>query len=258
MMPARMRHLVLLAALFGVRGIAEAQPHDVVVDDPRPVAAAMAALEARFGWPITYEDPRYLHHAQIADVTAAVRKDFRVGGRVLVPRGGVLSFSYDVPARKDASGQAGIGSAMVARAIARALEAHAAAQGVQAFSVLERSGRFHVVPTRFLDEAGRLQHATSLLDTPVAVMPAQRTGADLLEEICRSLSWATGETVILGVTPRRALSGTTAVATDNEPARTVLGRLFSELPEDLSWQLFYDPGLRWYVLNIHVVQATVR
>src|SRR5712691_5723123 len=45
------------------------------VQDPRPVAKAIVMLEARYGWIVTYEDPRYAYADDIADVTEKVRND---------------------------------------------------------------------------------------------------------------------------------------------------------------------------------------
>src|SRR5262245_54420252 len=45
------------------------------VDDPRPVAKALERLEDKYGWRITYEDPRYAYPGDIEDVTTKVRKD---------------------------------------------------------------------------------------------------------------------------------------------------------------------------------------
>src|ERR1051326_6000590 len=71
------------------------------VEDPRPVAKAIEMLEEKYGWVITYEDPRYVHESEIADVTLKVRRvldKYKPGEapKVLIARGGVLEFTYDV------------------------------------------------------------------------------------------------------------------------------------------------------------------
>src|SRR2546430_7117656 len=47
----------------------------VSVNSGRPVGEAALQLEKRYGWTITYEDPKYVNNAEIADVTLHVRKD---------------------------------------------------------------------------------------------------------------------------------------------------------------------------------------
>lgn len=71
----------------------------ISVEDPRPVAKAITLLESRFGWVITYEDPRYINPADLSDVTEKVRRDlhkFKPGKapKVLIPKGGTLDFEY--------------------------------------------------------------------------------------------------------------------------------------------------------------------
>jgi len=43
------------------------------------------------------------------------------------------------------------------------------------------------------------------------------------------------------------------VADVSVAARSVVSRLLQEFDIPLSWRLLYDPGLHWYVLNIHAV-----
>jgi hypothetical protein len=182
-------------------------------------------------------------------VTAQVRVDRGTAGaqspvRVLIPRGGAFSFHYD--------------AAVPATALSDMLLSHSAAlsDGGEMFSVIEGDGLLHVTPVDFIGSSGRREKIKPLLDLTISILPKQRTGADLVEEICHSLSLAAGQTVVTGTTPLSLLATRkTAVTASSEPARSVLDRLFKEIDIALSWQLFYDPGLRWYVLNIHAVRA---
>src|SRR5687768_5365392 len=67
----------LLAGVAVCAFAAAAQPEtrDVIVDDPRPVPAALQELATRHGRVVTYEDPRYLYSGDIKDVTREVRRD---------------------------------------------------------------------------------------------------------------------------------------------------------------------------------------
>ena len=53
--------------------LAQATRVDYIVDDPRPVAAAIDELTSRYGYLITYEDPPYSYSDDVKDVTAEVR-----------------------------------------------------------------------------------------------------------------------------------------------------------------------------------------
>jgi hypothetical protein len=66
------------------------------VNDGSPVAKAIEELVARYGYVITYEDPRYAYEGDLQDVTTQVRRDLDQyppgkAPKVIVPRGGKLS-----------------------------------------------------------------------------------------------------------------------------------------------------------------------
>ena len=56
----------------GSQGVSEIK---LSVEDPRPVLKAIEMLERKYGWVITYEDPRYAHDSEIADTKLNIRKD---------------------------------------------------------------------------------------------------------------------------------------------------------------------------------------
>jgi hypothetical protein len=243
----RVRYILVLP-LFAICSAAYADSQPITVNDPRPVAKAVEKLEAIYGWSITYEDPPYVHESEIADVTEQLRRDRQdvsVSGvnRVLIPRGRDLSFTFD-------------GDASTPReAIWQMLASYDAALGSAGmFNLVEGNRVFHVVPNQFTDQSGRREKIAPLLSLTVSVLPKQRTVVELVEEICDSLSLATGHTVVVGTTPwLKSAKEKTTITASQETALSVLSRLLVEMPVPLSWQLFYDPGVRWYVLNIHAV-----
>ena len=252
--------LLLTLLLFCYCNVVSAESRSVTVKDARPVAKAVEALETIFRWPITYEDPPYVHESEMVDVTAQVRRDQQNSKRVMIPREGSFSFTYDVPSWQSESVGIEASTALqaaTAGAIAEVLRSYSAARGANMFTVIEDKGLFHVVPTQFIGASGGLEIAKPLLDTTISVLPKQRTGVDLVNEFCQSLTLATSQTVIPGSIPRKLLANhVTTITATNETARSVLSQFLGELSDDLSWQVFYDPGLRWYVLNIHVVPGT--
>jgi hypothetical protein len=252
------RCYILLPPLFAICSAAYAEPQLITVNDPRPVARAVAKLEAIYGRHITYEDPPYVHKSEIADVTDQVARDRGVN-KVLIPRGGAFSFTFDVDEPADPRRMKALAStALTPRdAILEMLASYdAALGGGEMFDLIESNGLFHVVPYRYTGLSGRRERITPLLDLAVSVSPKQRTAADVVTEICDLLSSATDQTVVLGTTPWSQLARhATTISASREAARSVLSRLLAELPVPLSWRLLYDPGLQWYVLNIHVVGA---
>src|SRR2546426_6553565 len=62
------------SALRGT-GMQETKKANLSVQDPRPLAKAIEILEEKYGFVITYEDPRYTHPSEITDVTEKDRRD---------------------------------------------------------------------------------------------------------------------------------------------------------------------------------------
>jgi hypothetical protein len=245
--------------LLALSTTVHAESKSTVVSDSRPVAKAVAQLEALYGFPVTYEDPPYVHDSEIADVTDKVQGARQNGKRVLIPKGGSFTFTFDLPSAGAYPGRGLLLSATAAEdVIANMLQSYAAANG-NTFIVSRSDRLFHVVPTRFINRSGKPEQLTPLLSTELTISPKSRTGVDLVSEICRSLSLATGQTVVVGNVPSSLLANhPTTITASSEPARAVLSRLLQEFDIPLSWQLLYDPGLRLYVLNIHAVTPSNR
>lgn len=169
------------------------------VEDGRPVAEAILKLEAKYGWAITYEDPRYVHDSEIADVTLKVRRDldrYKPGEapKVLVPKGGVLEFTYDVaPDTKLPTNPAMV--------VQRLLDAQAASGNGGRFR-LETSGQImHVIPTAIKNGEGVLVPQGSILDTIISLPAEERTVYQKVESICAAISRAANIRVELGTIP---------------------------------------------------------
>lgn len=261
----RKRCIILLPSILALCQIASADSKSITVNDPRPVAEAAEQLEAIYSLPITYEDPPYVHESTIADVTNEVRRDKQQGqtslSRVLVPKSETISFSYEMPSPSTSPGaglqeSAGDQEVAATQAVSNVLHSYAAVRGAEIFTVVEDSGMIHVVPTHFINPTGKVQELTPILDKTITIAPKQRTGAELVSEICQALS-VTGQTVISGTMPFSLLARhETTLGGSGLTARSFLSRLLAEMTVPLSWQLFYDPGLRMYVLNVHVVSGS--
>ncbi len=211
----------------------------IVVDDPRPVAAAIDEIERRSGRPITYEDPPILNSNHMMPMVR--------GGKdsaLLMPRGGSLRFS--LPANDSPE--------QVLAALERMVETYNVSHGAATFSVL-RDGLTHVVPRQTVDASGRPVAVTPVLDSRITVAAKRRNAMELLEEITRAVSLASGQTVEIGTVPMRALlRRQVEIGANSEPARNVLEKLIVASGMPLSWRLLYDPGLKAYYLNIPLVQ----
>lgn len=225
--------VILCVCLFAVTSSMASleRSSEIKVKGPRPLAAAILILESRLKVPITYEDPPY----QFA-------KDVAVSPEgPLIPKPGNIDLEYVE--------QTDIGN------ILRSLvEANTKQDNPGIFEFKAADGFYHVVPVSYRNEAGELVAHKSVLDMPVSISMRNATGIEIMEVICKQLSEKTGGTVVVGMIPAAPFSAPqerfTAV---NRSASDCLKELIKKSGRSLSWQFFYDPKLKWYVLNIHPV-----
>jgi len=250
---------ILTVATYAIRGRGMQANRKVKlsVQDPRPLAKAIETLESRSGWVITYEDPRYVNESEISDVTESVRKDpdqFKAGEapKVLIPKGGALSIEYEVDPTTNKP-------ADITLVVQQLLDAQSTSGNAGMFR-LERNGEvIHVIPTAVKNTAGALTPQESVLDAVISLPAEDRTGMQLLDAICVSVSQATETRVVVGTIPLNLfVKRRTQRGAANQKARDVLATMLEDIKSgtNLSWRLFYDPGMRMYVLNIHQVRLS--
>jgi hypothetical protein len=226
-----------------------AQSLTLSVNDGRPVATAMEILEGRHGTVITYEDPPYVHETEIVDRTIPAYKQANpFGRRALDPKGGSLEITYQMspgPVRSDE----------MRDVIQRILDAHAERNNPGRFRLQQEGEIFHVIPTHAKNSAGTLASVKPILDTTISFPEQERSVIDTLEIIKNAVSKAAGIKVIIGTVPLNLLHRISSRqgATD-EKARDVLVKALKATNTKLSWRIFYAPGWKMYVLNVHWVR----
>ncbi len=245
---------VLISVAARGRGSQGVSQIKLAVEDGRPVAKAILMLQDKYGWVINYEDPRYVHDSDIADVALKVRKrpeEYKPGKvpPVLVPRGGALEFTYDVVPNTNLPPDP-------ARVVQNLLDAQAARNNGGRFRLESKGKIMHVIPTAIKNSNGALVPQPSVLDTVISAPAKERTVYEKLESICAAIHRATGIPVILGTIPEgwfRRERDQQGVA--SQKARDALVNTFATMDygTDLSWRLLYDPGDKMYVLNIRLV-----
>jgi hypothetical protein len=93
-----------------------------------------------------------------------------------------------------------------------------------------------------------------VLDAVISLPKGERSSAQTLDAICAAVSQATKTQVEAGMIPlNRFLQHRDQQGAINEKARTVLLNTLESTGTNLSWQLFYDPGIKSYALNVHQV-----
>jgi len=275
----------LLLLTFALCRLTPAQTKTVEITDGRPVAKAVQMLEGVYGVPITYEDPIAVHGSQLQDVTRQVQRTPNPSHKVVVQKDVTFSFALKTPSRRHSASSETVqdrwrSDSEVADAISSVLDGYLASGGPVTFTTSEEDGIFHIIPTNYLDEEGKMRGATPILDTKVTIPPTVRTADSLLGEICLALSKSIGTRVEEGTAPTNLLlQRRTSVSGSDVTARSLLNKLLVELANpasenadrpdgqnvqrplevrgdhraiQLSWELFYGPG--WgYVLNLHPV-----
>jgi len=247
----------VIASGLGLKGylspkVSAVQPQEkerLVVRDNRPVAEAIVSLETRFGRVITYEDPPLVHPEDLLDVTETVRRDLDKyppgkAPKVFVPRGGELNLEYgqDDP---------------VEVVLASVLSESQRAMNSPTFRSEETNGIIHVIPESVKGLAGDTIRIRSILDAPVQLSAQPRTGMQMLEAWCDSVSASSKKQVLIGLAPIGMLLNYKDDKGLSSPnGRAALTEILTRATKGakVSWQLFYDPGQKIYVINIHPVQ----
>ncbi|MCI0664183.1 MAG: hypothetical protein L0220_24255 [Acidobacteria bacterium] len=244
---------LLIFAVRG-RGSKSVSQNKVSVESGRPVADAILKLEAQYGWVITYEDPRYVHDSEISDVTLQVRKDldkYKPGEapKVLVPKSGFLEFTYDVASDTKLPSDPEL-------VVQKLLDAQEARNQGGSFRLERSENILHVIPKAFKNIDGQIAPQESILDTIISLPAGEKTVEQKIENICAAISQSTKTPVRLGQYPTNMFNQhRDHQEVVDKSARDVLVETFKSMNSkaNLSWQLFYSPSFKIYVLNIHMV-----
>jgi hypothetical protein len=227
-----------------------AQPQTLAVYDPRPVGAAMTILERRFGVIITYEDAPYIHEADVEDQTSPEwRQAHPNGPRALIPKHGSLEITYQMspgPIKSDE----------IQSVIQKLLDTHAEKNNPGRFRLQREGEVFHIIPVQVRNSSGSLVSVESILDTAISFPEQERTVSSTVELITNIVSRVRGIKFGLGSGPTNLMSRTPfRRGANNETARDVLLSALQATNGKLSWRIFYGPGNKWYVLNVHYIRS---
>ena len=239
---------LVAVAMCGAAVSASQSSIHIKVYDARPVAAAVAEVEKRFGRVITYEDTRYVHPSDIVDVTEKYSRSADRSKRLLVMRSGAIEVEQvPRPIRVDAQ---------IDELLAEVLGHHTKAGNAGEFRVLPGAGVHHVVPVAFKGLTGAMESLTPLLDTPITFAKTEETAYEMALRIVAAVAAGTGMKLEPGMMPtnlflQRRVTGEAR----NEPARVVLWRVLQSIRPDLSWRLLCGVGESGScALNIHIVK----
>ena len=213
----------------------------------RPLSEAVATLEERYGWVITYEDPPFEHESETEDVTARVRRDGNLTKKVIVPKGAPFTFLYDLAP----DGKTPADPPMAV--LTRLLNDYALSGNPGEFKVIESDGAFHVIPAKVRSAAGDLVACRSVLETRISLPEESRSVDEMVQAVFRAITAASGARIFSGLTGNLYLQTRVRDGAKDQRARDVLTRALAATGRRVSWRLRYQPGTQHYGFSAHVV-----
>lgn len=123
------------------------------LEDARPMAKAVAALERRYGWRITYEDVPIVHPSEVVDKTSAEFRNSPI--RMLLPIGGRIDLTFyfsDKLAQPDP-----------VVLIESLMKNHEALGNAGRFRLEQSKGALHVIPAQVKNAEGKLVDVAPIL-----------------------------------------------------------------------------------------------
>jgi len=227
---------------------------------PRPVLKAVEDLSEKYGYVITYEEPKVVYSGDVQDITQQRMAEAKAQGKVVMVRR-VLALnggSVEVPLPTTAQVSVSTMYSLLQQLVRSWTDSN---QGGAHFAVEEDGAIFHIVPTEVRDQNGNWQTVQSILNVPISLATEARTDLDTFKAIANAvaaqagvrLRWVVNGGLMIGgqLNTKRYVIGA-----QGEPAATVLMRAFKSMGTKRTWYLNYDPTSHTYVLNIDDVQPT--
>jgi hypothetical protein len=226
--------------------------------DSRPLAKAAEEFEARYGIPISYEDPAYAYNGDLIDHTDPDYKRSHPGGfRALDPKVGtvVLRGNFRALVRSSADAMAMLQSL---------LDDHLRAGNAGEFALISNGDGVAIVPARVRNANGVLSPDQSPLETRISLPELRRTATQTLDAIGGAIRTNSGKEVGVASSPFIGMQPySVTIGANNEAARGVLqrtlagleyadGRTVGHIPK-MAWSLLYVPGQKIYLLNVRQV-----
>jgi hypothetical protein len=247
----------LLGAAYGQVGVIFS------VSGSKPLAKAAEEFEAKYGIPISYEDPAYAYPGELVDHTdPGYSKSHPEGPRALSLKGGGSLVLHADPKMAVRS------SAAAMPLLQSLLDEHVRAGYPGEFKLVPNGDGVAIVPVAVRNLNGVSLPDQSPLETTISLPESKRTAMETLNAICGAIRNNSGKNIgvasgpFIGTQPYSVTIGAA-----NEPARSVLQRTLAGLEyvdthtqariPKMAWSLLYDPGQKVYLLNVHQVLKEV-
>ncbi len=219
----------------------------VTANYPTPLFQAVDGIRQEYGWQVNWEEaPCYSRFDVVDDTSPRWRAAHPNAEGVTRMAGGLFASSFPEPN----AGQ----TATEEETLHKVISDYYATENPGKYALLVGPGEFTVVGTEVKDDAGSLQKATPILDTPISVDAQRRSATEALHAIVQALSSASGKRVILMSLPNNLLRDTqVALEGHNVPARQLLQEILHATQRPLQYDLGFDPDhSSVYILNVSV------
>jgi hypothetical protein len=214
----------------------------IAANSPRPLAQVLDALRQKFGWPVEYEDPRYMAKVDMVEKPGPNDSVFTF------PSGG--SFTVDVPA--------GAGSTPPPedKTLQLIVDAYNQSKNPGRFGLRQAEGdRYSVVGVGAQDDSGKIVAQEPALDVAISFPEESRTATATVDLMCQKISSATRTPMMLGVNPRVLMDNNKVkVGGAKTTARTLLARTLDGVGHPVYWRMLFDPKSKSYYLDVHAVR----
>jgi hypothetical protein len=226
----------------------------ILANNPRPLAQALDALREKYGWSVSYEDPRWLFKSDWKEAAGTPADS----NAPLFPAGG--RFAAEFPASLAASAppaSAQTSSAEEEKAVRLIVEAYNRGDNPGRFELRKSTpGNLSVVGVAAHDAKGQVSPQKAIFDSLLTLPRSQRSATETIQLLCEKLSSISGTNVSLGVTPRNLLDHNQVTVGGAEvAARDLLLEILTLTHGNCYWRLLFDPNSKGYLLNLHQLRA---
>ena len=211
----------------------------ITANSPRPLAQVLDALQLKYKWVVSYEDPQFTAPQDSVTVTQA--------GDIhrLLPAGGdfTVDFSGSAPDEE--------------KTLRLIVDAYNHSKNPGRFEVRRiPEGDFYVVGTAANDDNGHIEQQKAAFDLVVTLSAEDRTITETLNLICQEIAKQIHADVFLGVSPRSLLEHTNVkVGGKATAARDLIVQALAAVHKRLYWHLLFDPSSKNYYLDVHTAHV---
>jgi hypothetical protein len=209
----------------------------ISANSPRPLLETIDALQRKYGWIIGYEDPRYISHLDVVDVSDPSEPQVPAGGQ----------FSVEFPGSEPPE----------EKILSQVINSYNQSKNPGRFELRRTvEGNFYVEGIAAHDEKDEIAPQRPLFDLPMTFAVRETNLGEIIDEICKTVSGESHVSVVLGNSPANILAHTTVkVGGANVAAREILVQALAAAHRNLYWRVLFDPASKSYFLDIHAARA---